>query len=188
MGGPARPLARILSRIWFRTRHVEGPLPPPGPTLVLLNHPNGLLDPLAAAALLPCATGWLAKATLWKLPPLRPFLAAFQAIPVTRPKDGDATPEAIAQSFRRVHEVLARGSAVALFPEGISHTGADLAPLKTALAALHDGKRVVIANTPPIAERDLSGGEATQLVAELLSAGAQTVAGTSAAVEAALSR
>jgi 1-acyl-sn-glycerol-3-phosphate acyltransferase len=103
---------------------------------VLLNHPNGLLDPLAAAALLDQRSGWLAKATLWKIAPLRPFLAAFRAIPVTRPKDGGATPESIQQCFHKVHEVLAKGGSVALFPEGISHTGADLAPLKTGAARI----------------------------------------------------
>jgi 1-acyl-sn-glycerol-3-phosphate acyltransferase len=128
--------ARLLGRIWFRALRREGPSLPPGPSLILLNHPNGLLDPLAAAALLDRRAGWLAKATLWKIVPLRPFLAAFRAIPVTRPKDGGATPESIQQSFRKVHEVLARGGSVAMFPEGISHTGADLAPLKTGAARI----------------------------------------------------
>ena len=128
--------ARLLGRIWFRALRREGPPLPPGPCLILLNHPNGLLDPLAAAALLDRRTGWLAKATLWKIAPLRPFLAAFRAIPVTRPKDGGATPEAIQQSFHRVHEVLAHGGSVAMFPEGVSHTGADLEPLKTGAARI----------------------------------------------------
>ena len=79
---------------------------------------------------------WLAKATLWRLAPLRPFLTAFRAIPVTRPKDGGATASSIQQSFRKVHEVLAQGGSVALFPEGVSHTGADLAPLKTGAARI----------------------------------------------------
>ena len=89
-----------------------------------------------AAALLDRRMGWLAKATLWRIAPLRPFLAAFRAIPVTRPKDGGATPASIQQCFRKVHEVLAQGGSVALFPEGVSHTGADLAPLKTGAARI----------------------------------------------------
>ena len=114
----------------------EGPALPPGPCLILLNHPNGLLDPLAAAALLDRRAGWLAKATLWNIAPLRPFLTAFQAIPVTRPKDGGATPESIQQSFSRVHDRLGRGGSVAMFPEGVSHSDADLAPLKTGAARI----------------------------------------------------
>jgi 1-acyl-sn-glycerol-3-phosphate acyltransferase len=128
--------AWFLGQLWFRALRQEGPPLPSGPCLVLLNHPNGLLDPLAAAALLDRRMGWLAKATLWRLAPLRPFLAAFRAIPVTRPKDGGATRESIQQCFRKVHEVLAEGGSVALFPEGVSHTGADLAPLKTGAARI----------------------------------------------------
>ena len=128
--------ARLLGRIWFRALRREGPALPPGPCLILLNHPNGLLDPLAAAALLDRRAGWLAKATLWKIAPLRHFLAAFRAIPVTRPKDGGATAESIQQCFRKVHEVFAQGGSVAMFPEGVSHTGADLAPLKTGAARI----------------------------------------------------
>lgn len=63
-------------------------------------------------------------------------MALFRAIPVTRPKDGDATAESIAESFCQVHARLAAGATVALFPEGISHTGVDLAPLKTGAALL----------------------------------------------------
>lgn len=128
--------ARFLGTLWFRSLHREGPDLPPGPCLILLNHGNGLLDPLAAAALLDRRVGWLAKATLWHIAPLRPLLAAFRAIPVTRPKDGGATPESIQASFRKVHEVLAAGGSVALFPEGVSHAGADLAPLKTGAARI----------------------------------------------------
>jgi 1-acyl-sn-glycerol-3-phosphate acyltransferase len=137
--------ARFLGRVWFRALRREGPPLPPGPCLILLNHPNGLLDPLAAAALLDRRAGWLAKATLWKLAPLRPFLVAFRAIPVTRPKDGGATPESIQQCFHKVHEVLARGGSVAMFPEGVSHTGADLAPLKTGAA------RIALSSPVPVA-------------------------------------
>ncbi len=128
--------ARFLGRIWFRALRREGPALPPGPCLILLNHPNGLLDPLAAAALLDRRAGWLAKATLWKIAPLRPFLSAFRAIPVTRPKDGGATRDSILQSFHKVHEVLAQGGSVAMFPEGVSHTAADLQPLKTGAARM----------------------------------------------------
>ncbi|HEY3400661.1 MAG TPA: 1-acyl-sn-glycerol-3-phosphate acyltransferase [Geothrix sp.] len=144
----ASRVARFLGRIWFRQLRSEGPALPPGPCLILLNHGNGLLDPLAAAALLDRRTGWLAKATLWKIAPLRPFLAAFRAIPVTRPKDGGASPESIQQCFQKVHEALARGGSVALFPEGVSHTGADLAPLKTGAARMALSSPVPVALIP----------------------------------------
>lgn len=129
-------LARALGRLWFRRLTRVGSPLPEGPCLILLNHPNGLLDPLAAAALLERPVGWLGKATLWKIAPLRPFLKAFHAIPVTRVQDGGATREALRRCFAQVHEALEAGGSVALFPEGISHSQPDLAPLKTGAARM----------------------------------------------------
>lgn len=144
----ARSAAQVLGRVWFRALRREGPPLPAGPCLILLNHPNGLLDPLAAAALLDREAGWLAKATLWKIAPLRPFLGLFRAIPVTRPKDGGATAASIHESFRKVHEVLAGGGSVAMFPEGVSHSEPDLAPLKTGAARMALGSPVPVAIIP----------------------------------------
>jgi 1-acyl-sn-glycerol-3-phosphate acyltransferase len=145
---PGSALARTLARVWFRTLRVEGPPLPPGPCLILLNHPNGLLDSLAAAALVDRRIGWLAKATLWKIAPLRPFLVAFRAIPLARPADGGATRDGILTSFRKVHEVFGQGGSVAMFPEGVSHTGADLEPLKTGAARMALSSPVPVSLVP----------------------------------------
>ena len=51
----------------------------------------------------------------------------------------------------------------------------NLAPLRSALRAAQAGKKVVVVGRPPIAERDLSGGDATALFGELLAAGALEV-------------
>lgn len=131
----AASLSRLLGALWFRRMRLEGPPLPEGPVLLLLNHPNALMDPLVAAALLPRTPRFVAKATLWKQPVLRPFLAIFRPIPVHRAQeggDGDAT----AKTFAAVHEALGRGDAIGLFPEGISHGLPDLAPLKTGAARL----------------------------------------------------
>ena len=52
----------------------------------------------------------------------------------------------------------------------------NLAPLRSALQAARKGKKVIVIDQPPLAERDLSGGEAAALVADLLAAGAFAVA------------
>lgn len=130
--------ARTLSRLWFRTLRVEGLLPE-GAVLLVLNHPNGLLDAVVVTALLDPPPRFLAKATLWKLAPLRPLLSLFDPIPVARAQDGNdekARTEATSKAFRAVHESFAQGHRVGLFPEGISHGNADLAPLKTGAARM----------------------------------------------------
>ncbi|MBS1767030.1 MAG: 1-acyl-sn-glycerol-3-phosphate acyltransferase [Acidobacteria bacterium] len=131
----AKALSRMLGAIWFRRMRVEGPPLPDGPVLLLLNHPNALLDPMVAAALLPRTPRFVAKATLWKQPVLRPFLAFFNPIPVHRAQEGGDA-DATAKTFAAVHKAFAKGDIVGLFPEGISHGMPDLAPLKTGAARL----------------------------------------------------
>jgi glycerol-3-phosphate O-acyltransferase / dihydroxyacetone phosphate acyltransferase len=131
--------ARGLARLWFRTLQCEGPALPPGPVLLVLNHQNGLLDPLVATALLEPPPRFLAKATLWNIWPLKPFLYLFNPIPVQRPQDSAesrVSRETTQRTFESVHAALCQGEKVALFPEGISHSMADLAPLKTGAARL----------------------------------------------------
>lgn len=131
----AKALSRLLGGIWFRRMTLEGPPLPEGPVLLLLNHPNALLDPMVAAALLSRTPRFVAKATLWKQPVLRPFIAAFRPIPVHRAQEGGDA-DATAKTFATVHAAFAQGDIVGLFPEGISHGMADLAPLKTGAARL----------------------------------------------------
>jgi iron complex transport system ATP-binding protein len=59
----------------------------------------------------------------------------------------------------------------------------NLALLRTALRAAHAGKEVIVMGQPPIEERDLSGGEATALIGELLAAGAMETTGAAQAVD-----
>jgi glycerol-3-phosphate O-acyltransferase/dihydroxyacetone phosphate acyltransferase len=139
-----RRFARMLAAIWFRSRQREGEAPREGACLFVLNHPNGLLDPLVATASLPRPPRMLAKATLWKTPVLWPFLAVFDPIPVQRRQDGAVAEGATERTFAAVHEALAQGDAIAIFPEGVSHGGRDLAPLKTGAA------RIVLSSPVPV--------------------------------------
>jgi 1-acyl-sn-glycerol-3-phosphate acyltransferase len=132
-------VARTMSRLWFRTLRVEGPELPQGAVLLVLNHPNGLLDPVVVAALVEPSPRFLAKSTLWNMLPLRPLLTIFQAIPVERAQDtgdAEARARATAKAFMAVHRAFEKGQRVGLFPEGISHGNAALAPLKTGAARM----------------------------------------------------
>ena len=141
-------LARLLLRVFFGRIEVigEGRVPRGRPLLYVANHNNGLVDPLLVMAFLPGRPRFLAKDTLWKNPVLRPFLALGRVIPVYRPQDAAPKPageqaqrttaSANEESFRRCRGVLAAGGAVALFPEGKSHSEPALAELKTGAARI----------------------------------------------------
>ncbi len=60
----------------------------------------------------------------------------------------------------------------------------NLAPLRSTLEAAKRGVQVIVIDQPPIGERDLSGGEAAALIAELQSHGALVVEGPSQAADA----
>jgi glycerol-3-phosphate O-acyltransferase / dihydroxyacetone phosphate acyltransferase len=147
-----RRLAEALVRLYYPARVVEGRerIPSAKPLVFVLNHPNGLLDPMV----LRVATGWparfLAKSTLFRNPASRLVMEAFGSIPIYRAHEsgaraGDASRNDA--SFARCRAELASGGALALFPEGVSHSDPQLRPLKTGAARIalsaeaeHDGK------------------------------------------------
>jgi 1-acyl-sn-glycerol-3-phosphate acyltransferase len=133
-----RALVRLVLRIFFREVEVAdaGRIPPETPLVLVANHVNGLIDPLLLIGPLPVLPRFLAKSTLWKNPVVRPFLDLAGAIPVYRRQDEGSDPARNAETFARSHELLARGGALALFPEGVSHSAPALQPLKTGAARI----------------------------------------------------
>lgn len=134
--------------MWFRSQQRTGDVSDHGATLLVLNHPNGLLDALVATALLDRTPRFLGKATLWRVLVLKPLLAVFDPIPVHRRDDGDVGPTATAKTFAAVHDALDAGDVVAIFPEGISHGRRELAPLKTGAARMVLSARVPVRLVP----------------------------------------
>jgi glycerol-3-phosphate O-acyltransferase/dihydroxyacetone phosphate acyltransferase len=130
-------LARLLMRIFFRRVELEHEdnLPLTGPVVVVANHNNGLVDGLLLIAMLRRYPRFLGKSTLFRIPPLWPFLKLAGVIPVHRAIDGGQSGQNIS-AFATSHVILAHGGVVALFPEGISHDESSLQPLRTGAARI----------------------------------------------------
>jgi 1-acyl-sn-glycerol-3-phosphate acyltransferase len=105
-------LARLLTRIVLGSRfHLRGRsnVPAGGPLLIVSNH-VGAIDPVLIGGWTPRPVWFMAKAELfqgtWAW-----LMRAYQAFPVVRHSPDRA-------ALRRAFELLKRGSAVVLFPEG----------------------------------------------------------------------
>jgi glycerol-3-phosphate O-acyltransferase/dihydroxyacetone phosphate acyltransferase len=135
-------LARLAVRLTTRRLEViDGDrIPRDRPVLVVANHFNGFADPLVVVAVLGRLPRFMAKATLWKLLPLRPLLRLGGIIPVHRRVDGGGG-GANDRSFAAAEAGLLAGQTVAIFPEGITHDEPRLAELRTGAARIALGAR-----------------------------------------------
>jgi len=132
-----RRLARIVAEIFFGKIRIEGAehLKTDANIILVANHPNTFLDPLIITAFSPGRLHYWAKSTLWKLPILGSILDRMGAIPVFRKKDSAHGPKgdnqlSIALAARKANQ----GAWLLIFPEGGSHVGLSLKPLKTGMA------------------------------------------------------
>jgi 1-acyl-sn-glycerol-3-phosphate acyltransferase len=136
-----------LVRVFFSDLEVTGGarVPAGGPTILVANHYNGLVDGLVLIAVLGRYPRFLGKSTLWKIAPIRPLLALAGVIPIYRAADvrrgpggasGTERAKRNEESFARCRQLLASGAMVAVFPEGISHDEPRVQELRTGAARI----------------------------------------------------
>jgi 1-acyl-sn-glycerol-3-phosphate acyltransferase len=140
-------LLRFVLRIFFRRVETEGlERVPQGAVLFVLNHPNSLVDPVFILCLAPRPVSFLAKAPLFRIPVVGWLVRAAGSIPVERKQDPGADLTKNREMFARVRAHLSCGGAVALFPEGTSHSDPRLKPMKTGAARIALG----VTSEPPL--------------------------------------
>jgi glycerol-3-phosphate O-acyltransferase/dihydroxyacetone phosphate acyltransferase len=138
---------RLTLRIFFHHIEVAGleRVPRNGPVVFVLNHPNGLVDPVFILCLASRRVSFLAKAPLFRMPVIGYFVRALEAIPVYRRQDEGEDTSRNRETFEKASALLKRGGTIAICPEGVSHNEPRLLPLKTgaariALAAASSGE------------------------------------------------
>ena len=147
----ATALLRIVAWTFFRRIEIVGEerVPRGAPVIYAVNHPNGLIDALFLLCFAPRPVSFLAKAPLFKMPLIGWLARGFESIPVYRKQD-DFSPEQNRETFAKSRQTLARGGAIAIFPEGTTHSDPRLKSLKTGAARIALGStlpRVVVVPT-----------------------------------------
>lgn len=141
-GGFARRLIHfvfaVALRLFFRRIEIADAafVPATGPLVFVLNHPNGLIDPALIFCALPRRISFLAKSTLFRLPVLQTLLRTVEALPLYRRVDEGEQIALNLRTFSACRALLRRGRCIALFPEGVSHSAAQMMPIKTGAARI----------------------------------------------------
>jgi 1-acyl-sn-glycerol-3-phosphate acyltransferase len=144
-GEPVEPLyraVRLVARFWlwffFKRVEVRGAahVPPRGPVLLCINHPNNLIDSLLVGAVLRRKVHYLATAALFRNPLVGRFLSACGAIPVYRREDDAGRMDRNTETFAACFRMLARGRVIGIYPEGTTHSEARVQRIKTGAARI----------------------------------------------------
>ncbi|HEY4304111.1 MAG TPA: lysophospholipid acyltransferase family protein [Gemmatimonadaceae bacterium] len=140
-----RALAGIALRWYYSDIEIAGGerIPRRGPLLLVVNHPNALVDALLVGWLMPRRVLITAKATIFANPVGAVLLRWLGVLPLRRASDEATTPNAHtssaarnAETFRAVQAALAKGRCILIFPEGKTPDEPALAPLKSGAARM----------------------------------------------------
>jgi 1-acyl-sn-glycerol-3-phosphate acyltransferase len=138
-----RAIAGVALRWFYRDIQVEGlvRIPRQRPLLLVVNHPNALVDALLVVWLVPRRILITAKATIFRNPLGGALLRWLGVVPLRRASDeaqqgGSPSPARNKETFRAVYDALRGNGTVLIFPEGKSHDEPSLAPLKTGAARM----------------------------------------------------
>jgi len=140
----------LVARVYYRLVVSGESVPAAGPALLVANHPNSLLDPVLVAAGAGRPVRFLAKAPLFTDAKVGFLVRGSGSIPVYRQQDDPGKMAQNRDMFQAVHDALAGGSAVGLFPEGISHNYSSISELKTGAARIALGAGLQIGGEFPL--------------------------------------
>lgn len=123
----------IKSSLFFYTRKIEVSgkenIPKTGALLFMVNHPNGLIDPLVVAVNNPRILHFLVRAAVFKKNTVRKFLATLNLMPIYRIRDGIKELERNKEIFEDCYSILKKEESLMIFPEGSHDRRRTIRPL-----------------------------------------------------------
>lgn len=135
--------SRQALRWCYREVQILGALPPTGPVILAVNHPNELVDVCLILGLMPRRVTFVANAASAAEKIVDWTYRQLGVVPVVRPRDTRTLGVSAAESartnataFARVREALTLGACIVLFPEGGTYRGPHLDGLRTGLARM----------------------------------------------------
>ena len=131
-------ILRLTLRVYFRRIEVTGieNVPRNSPVIFVLNHPNALVDPVFLLCLAPRRIAFIAKAPLFRMPVIGYLVRALDSLPAYRRQDAGEDVSRNLETFAAARNLLTRGVAIGICPEGVSHNEPRLKPLKTGAARI----------------------------------------------------
>ena len=148
---------RLIARfwLWFFFKGVEvrraDRVPPRGPVLLCINHPNNLIDSLLVGAVQSRKVHYLVTSALFRNPIVARFLGACGAIPVYRKQDDPARMDRNTETFSACFRTLEGGRLIGIYPEGTTHSEARVQRIKTGAARIaleYEARRLAHAGAP----------------------------------------
>lgn len=112
----------IKSSLFFYTKRIDvlgkENIPKKGAVLFMVNHPNGLLDPLVVAVNNPRILHFLVRAAAFKKNTVKKFLATLNLMPIYRIRDGVKELGKNQEIFENCYRIFKNEEALMIFPEG----------------------------------------------------------------------
>jgi len=133
-----RAFVQLWIWIFFRRiqiRHLER-VPPRGPVVLAVNHPNNLIDTLIIGTIIHRKIHYLATATLFRNRFLAAFLRSVGVIPIHRRQDAPETAEGNVTAFEACYRALEAGAVIGIYPEGTTHAEQRVQRIKTGTARI----------------------------------------------------
>ena len=133
-------MVRLAVHLFFRRIDVEAPqnVPSVGPVLLAPNHSNALVNPLVILSVIRRPVTVTAKQALANNVLLRWLMAACGVVTFQRQQDAgsDTRRRDNLKSLQQCQEILARGGAICIFPEGVSHSDSRLRTFRNGAARI----------------------------------------------------
>jgi glycerol-3-phosphate O-acyltransferase / dihydroxyacetone phosphate acyltransferase len=144
-----RAIVRVALGLFYRLQVERSSEGLDGPIILVGNHPNSLIDPALVFVITDRHVTFLAREPLFRAPVLGWILKGIGALPVYRKQDHPGLMAKNEGTLDAAAGALKDAKAITIFPEGKSHSEAQLSEIKTgcariALKALRGGAPVRI--------------------------------------------